>query len=221
MPQPTSTVCPQNNLECKKLTEGNSNFVPMTNDQGGTFIKHKETGIWLKTDEENNTSSIKDNDQRRVAKTILAIVEDNRNATIRSRLQSLCFGKYAMNDIFALDDADIKNMDKLIEKLGEALAEKASPSSSAISSSSSSNTTSSSSSPSSSPSSSSSSFSMDYSNNLAKTIPTCLSSSKTNNLMSILLTHHPHHHHHLLLHLPILIMLSTKSGSPTTSNTRI
>ncbi|ATU84217.1 ORF408 [White spot syndrome virus] len=46
---------------------------------------------------------------------------------------------------------------------------------------------------------------------MPKLSPTCLSSSKTNNLMSILLTHHPHHHHHhLLLHLPILIMLSTK-----------
>ena len=135
----------RNSVECQHLSDkvSGGNFEPMTNAQCGTIIKHKGTGVWLKTDEECNTKNIGAggaggamNDHRRVAQTIMNIVESNRNRAIRSTLHSMCLGKYAVNDIFVLDDSDAKSVDRLIERLGEALAEKASsPSSSSAASS--------------------------------------------------------------------------------------
>nr|BDT63580.1 MAG: wsv360-like protein [Pasiphaea japonica whispovirus] len=123
-------IANRNTHECQILKRCDDNnlpfdsFTPMTNTQCGTIIKHKDTGVWLKTDQECNTKNFNDSDHKKVAKTIFSTVEKNRNEAIRSKLQTLCFGKYAMNDIFVLDNADVNSVDKLVEKLAEALAEK-------------------------------------------------------------------------------------------------
>nr|AKS10599.1 wsv360-like protein [Metopaulias depressus WSSV-like virus] len=129
-----------NSEECqrlKNLNESLTSVVPMTSSSNcGMFIKHPNTGMWLKTDEECNTAN-KNNDDyddhRRVAYSILSIIENNRNKALRSKLHTMCFGKYSVSDIFVMDDSDVKNVDKLIEKLGAALASKVASSSATVS----------------------------------------------------------------------------------------
>nr|BDV50172.1 MAG: wsv360-like protein [Chiromantes dehaani nimavirus] len=132
-----------NSEECQRLKNlneslsgrGRPSAVPMTSSSG-MFIKHPNTGLWLKTDEECNTANKNDgdyDDHRRVAYSILTIIENNRNKALRSKLHTMCFGKYSVSDIFAMDDSDVKNVDKLIEKLGAALASQVTSSSSSTS----------------------------------------------------------------------------------------
>ena len=116
-----------NSEECQRLNEslsgGRTSVVPMTNSSSGMFIKHPNTGMWLKTDEECNTANKNNHDDhKRVAHSILKIIENNRDKALRSKLHTMCFGKYSVSDIFAMDESDAKNVDKLIEKLSAALA---------------------------------------------------------------------------------------------------
>nr|BDT63071.1 MAG: wsv360-like protein [Trachysalambria curvirostris nimavirus] len=94
----------------------------------GTLVKHPDTGLWLKTDENCNTAgTASDIDHKRVAHSIMRIIHSNRDKALRSKLYAMCRDKYSVSDIFVLDDSDMKSIDNLIEKLGIALANKAGP----------------------------------------------------------------------------------------------
>ena len=94
--------------------------------RGGVIIKHPNTGIWLKTDEECNLINNDDNDKRS-ARSILTMIENNRKKALRSKLHTMYSGKYSIYDIFAMDDVDTKIVDKLIEKLNDAVTCRISP----------------------------------------------------------------------------------------------
>nr|BDT63125.1 MAG: wsv360-like protein [Sicyonia whispovirus] len=90
----------------------------------GSIVKHPETGVWLKTDEECNTPQVDASySKKNTRQAVLAAVEANRNKSIRSQLRAMSLGKYTMDQIFSVDDSDAKAVDKMVERLGDALSE--------------------------------------------------------------------------------------------------
>nr|BDT62662.1 MAG: wsv360-like protein [Metapenaeus ensis nimavirus] len=99
---------------------------PMTS-RCGTLLKHPETGLWLKTDENCNKGghATAEGDPGRAVHSILKSIQSNRDKALRSRLHAICGQKYLAQSIFTLDNSDQRSIDKIIEELGIALANKA------------------------------------------------------------------------------------------------